>query len=138
MKNGRFTSSLVLILFAGASFAGLSREVPVEIDYAEGLARGSQITAKTSANDVEYIGCGTRRFSDAGNSFRLGFCQAGDANGNEIVCFTQDPDLIDEMRANSTYGFILFRWRDDGQGGAMCTNVGFSNQSIYLPEKKVK
>ena len=80
-----------------------------------------------------------RTFDDGmGGSFVFGFCQAEDAEGNNITCFTDNPVLIDAMRSTSDFAFITFNWRDDGLGGAECIRVGHSTQSFYLPNFKTK
>lgn len=140
MKTRSFFTLLAFGLLSGAAFAGFTQSVPVVVDLDGQFAAGNQTTARTSANDLEYIGCGTRNTSDGVFSFRFGFCQAGDANGVEVLCFTEDPALIDEMRSNSSYSFITFGWREGsgGLGDYECIRVGFSTQSFYLPNKKAK
>jgi hypothetical protein len=135
MKIRYLLSVTVLTLLAGAAFAGLAQPAPVTVDLVNMFANGDQLTARTSAGDVTFIGCGTRSIDDGtGNPFRFGFCQASDADGNEITCFTENGNLLDEMSANNDYAFITFGWQDDGGGGAECIRVGFSTQSFYLPE----
>jgi len=135
MKTRYLSSITVLTLLAGFAYAGFVQPSPVAVDLVNMTALGDQLTARTSAGNTEFIGCGTRHFDDGtGNSFRFGFCQARDADGDEITCFTENDNLIDEMRANSDYAWITFSWIDDGFGGTECTRVGFSTQSFYLPE----
>jgi hypothetical protein len=134
MKRKHLLSIAISMLFAGIAYGGFVLPVPVDVNLVNMTAIGDQWAARSSANDIEFIGCGSRHFDDGtGNSFRFGFCQAGDADGDSITCFTQDDDLIDEMRTNSDYAFILFNWQDDGSGGSECTRVGYSTQSFYLP-----
>jgi len=128
-------ATTVLTLLAGFAYAGLAQPSPVAVDLVNMTALGDMLTARTSAGDTEFIGCGTRNFDDGtGNAFRFGFCQASDADGDEITCFTQLDSLIDEMRASNDYAWVTFSWQNDGFGGAECTRVGFSTQSFYLPE----
>jgi len=135
MKIEHLLSITVLVMLAGIAYGGLVQPAPVSVDLVNRTALGDQLTARTSAGNTEFIGCGTRNFDDGtGNAFRFGFCQASDADGDEITCFTENDNLIDEMRANNDYAWITFSWQDDGFGGADCTRVGFSTQSFYLPE----
>ena len=83
-KTRYFLSTIFLVLMATTSFAGRFNDVPVTVDFDFGFADGNQLTAKTSKNDVEYIGCGVRNFNDGFSSFRFGFCQASDAAGNAV------------------------------------------------------
>ena len=123
------------MLLAAFAYAGLVQPVSVDVDLVNMAAFGDQFTARTSAGDTEFIGCGTRSIDDGTNAFRFGFCQESDVDGDEITCFTENANLLDEMRANNDYAFITFGWQDDGFGGAECIRVGFSTQSIYLPKK---
>ncbi len=134
MKIRHLLSSAVLTLLAGAAYAGFVQSLPVVVDLDNQTAFGDQLGARTANDDVSLIGCGTRNFDDGlGFSFRFGFCQATDTDGNNVICTTQNPNLIDEMRANSSYSFITFSWDDDGFGNLTCNRVGFSTQSFYLP-----
>lgn len=135
MKIKHILSISILTLLAGVAYAGLSNSVPVQIDFDNRTALGDQVTAKVSDNDFEYIGCGVTVFDDgAGGSFSFGFCQAGDSEGNEFVCFSQNANLLDSIRAGSAYAFISFSWNEAEE----CTRIRFSTQSVYLPIKKGK
>lgn len=138
MKFRYVLSTIFLALVAATSFAGLFNEVPVTVAFAEQFAEGSQTTAKTSKNDVEYIGCGVRNFNDGINSFRFGFCQASDAAGNAVFCDTQNPSLLEDITSISDYAYITFSWREIAPEVFECIRVGSSTQSWYLPEKKAK
>ncbi len=119
MKIRHLISTTVLMLLAAFAYAGLVQPAPVEVDLDNMFAFGDQFTARTSAGDTQFIGCGTRSIDDGtGNPFRFGFCQASDADGDEVTCFTENANLLDEMRANNDYAFITFGWQDDGSGGA--------------------
>ena len=75
------------------------------------------------------------RATDKGTQRSL---QIFDAAGDAVFCFTFDPRLIETMRAQNSYSFITFGWQENDQGGFECFRVGFSTQSFYLPDKKVK
>ena len=138
MRIRHVFSVLLLVLLSTFSFAGYFQDVPVTIDFDSGFAEGNQLTAKTAPNDVEYIGCGVRNFNDGGFSFRFGFCQAGDAAGNEVFCDTQNSSLVDDIGSMSDYAYISFSWREVAPDVYECIRVGSSTQSFYLPEKKAK
>jgi hypothetical protein len=139
MKTKHLLSIAALALMAGVAFAGLALPVLVSVDLENMTAHGDQHAARSSDNDAELIGCGTRSFDDgAGSAWRFGFCQATDADGAGITCFTEEARLLDEMRVNNDYAYITFNWQDDGFGGAECTRVGFSTQSFYLPVDEVQ
>lgn len=126
---------LACVSLAAAAHAGLVQPAPVDVELDNQIANGDMLTARTSSNSVEFIGCGVRQFDDGINEFAFGFCQAGDADENQITCFTQTPSLLETIRAISDNSFVTFSWRDDGQGGAECVRVGFSTQSFYLPDE---
>ncbi len=123
-----------LVLFSAVAAAGFLQPAPVVVtlnDDGSGQAFGDMVTARFAADDVTFIGCGTRARDDgAGGTFRFGFCQAGDAAGVQFTCFTESPLLLDQMHATGDFSFITFAWDTNG----VCTNVGFSTQSFYIPE----
>lgn len=129
---------LALALLSSLTLAGLvlPSEVIITLnDDGSGSVRGDMLTARVSDNDVEFIGCGIRSFDDgAGSAFEFGFCQATDAAELNVICTTQNAGLLDSMRTINDYSFITFAFDDLGE----CTNIGFSTQSFYLPNKKAK
>ena len=139
MKIRSILSIAALTLIAGGAYAGFSQPVPVTFNLVNMTAFGDQVTARIAKDDVSFIGCGIRVTDDGVNPpFAFGFCQAGDNEGNEITCFTQNPNLLQTLGANSDFAFITFSWQDDGFGGAECTRVGFSTQSFYMPNFTTK
>ena len=138
MKIRHLLSIAALTLMAAVASAGLKQPAPVTVDLVNMTALGDQVTARIAKDDVSFIGCGIRVFDDGVNSFSFGFCQAGDSEENQITCFTENPNLLQTMGANSDFAFITFDWRDDGFGGAECTRVGFSTQSFYMPNFTTK
>ncbi len=138
MKIKHLLAGVCLILVAGTTYAGRTVSAPVLIDLDNQTAMGDQLTARTAPDETSFIGCGTRLFDFGdGFSFGFGFCQAGDAEGNEVLCITESTELIEEMRANNSYSYITFNWEDDGTGNLTCNRVGFSTQSFYLPADDV-
>lgn len=136
MKIRHALAASALTIMASVAYAGLTQPAPVDVDLAGFFAQGDQLTARTSAGDTQFIGCGSRTTDDGlGFTFQFGFCQAEDADGDRIICTTQNPFLIEAMRSTSDYAYITFSWQDDGFGGAECIRVGHSTQSFYLPKK---
>jgi hypothetical protein len=125
----------LLALFASTAFAGYTQPQVVEVDPTAMFAHGDQWTARASDNDLEHIGCGIRKFDDgAGGAVSLGFCQAGDAAGVDGFCSTENAVLLEAMESTSAFAYITFNWNADG----LCTRIGNSTQSFYLPEFKTK
>ena len=138
MKRTMVLLAAALSLVAGAAFAGLQQPAEVIVDFDNGFASGDQYTARTSKNDVEFIGCGTRNFDDGTFSFTFNFCQASDGDGNSVVCTTENPVLINAIEEISDFAYITFSWDDDGSGVLECIRVGSSTQSFYLPNFTTK
>lgn len=126
-------AAVSLGLVSHAAFAGLSQPAQVEVDLENSLAQGDMLTAALSKSQNVFIGCGTRNFEvGTEDVFVLGFCQAEDAAGEAIVCTTQNPGLVQAIRAISDFSYIQFRWDESGQ----CTNIGISTQSFYIDKPK--
>ncbi len=135
MKTRHWFISAILILSSSIAVAGSVSSVPVDIDEDNMIAIGDMWTARTADNDVEFIGCGIRKFDDGVNpSFSFGFCQAQDADEVMIFCSTFSEVLLDAMASTSDFSFITFSWN----AAFECIRVGFSNQSFYLPNIKIQ
>lgn len=133
MKIKTIAIGLGIALAATAAYAGLTQPAPVVVDTVNRLATGDQVTARYSKNNVEFIGCGMRKVATGAGTavFNFGFCQATDAAGVNILCNTDNPELLDAIASSGDFGFITFSWDED----LICTRIGFSNQSFYLPKK---
>ncbi len=132
LKKLTMAGAAALVLGATA-YAGFAQPAPVQVDLTAGLAQGDQKTARLDADPDVFIGCGTRTIRTGGGTIvRTGFCQAEDADGEQVTCFTQDDELLDAMQALSDFAFITFSFVDDGAGGFECRRVGSSTQSFYL------
>lgn len=120
------------VAFSGVAIAGSVQPFPVDVDLTTNNANGDMVTARYSANDTEFIGCGIRKFDDgAGGATAFGFCQAEDADGERGFCNTDNEDLLDAISSSADFSFVTFSWDEDGR----CTRIGFSNQSFYLPKR---
>lgn len=123
----------LLALSSSIALAGRVQSVPVVVTVnadGSGQANGNMATARASANDVEYIGCGVRKYLDnAGGVTSSGFCQAGDAAGVTASCFTDNAELLDTIENVADYSFVTFTWTSDGR----CRMIGISTQSFYIP-----
>lgn len=130
MKQLLITAAGVAALL-GTAIAGSVQPFPVDVDLTTRIANGDMVTARYSANDNEFIGCGIRKFDDgAGGATAFGFCQAEDADGERIICNTDNAELLDAISSSAAFSFVTFSWNEDDR----CTRIGFSNQSFYLPK----
>ncbi len=125
-------------MIAVPAFAGETQPAAVTVDLDNFFASGDTVTARTDDNDEVYIGCGTRNTDDgAGGLVSWAFCQAQDAEGDQITCFAFDSPLVNTINAINDTSFITFSWADNGNGFLECSRMGFSTQSFYLG-KEVK
>ena len=136
MQMKRMIPVGVLMLASSAAIAGLVSVLPVTVSLnpdGSGSANGNSTSARFSKNNVEYIGCGVRRFEDGvGGVFVSGFCQAADAANVQGFCSTENPALIASIGDQDDYSFVTFSWNSDG----MCRSIGNSTQSFYIPPAK--
>lgn len=124
---------LALVLSSSTALAGFTQPAPVAVDVAERLATGDMATSRYTKGET-LIGCGVRAVVTPAGVVTFGFCQARDAEGDEIVCFTENPELLNVMKATSAFAFIVFSWTESEEGEAECRRIGFSTQSFYLPK----
>lgn len=122
-------------VFAGVAHAGFTQPAPVDVTLngdGSGMASGDMVTARYAENDIELIGCGVRIYDlGGGNTFEWGFCQAEDIDGERGFCNITSQKLIDAVKSTNDYSYVVFEWDSNGE----CTQVGFSTQSFYIPEK---
>src|SRR5687768_5909904 len=130
MRTRQLISIGVLALSSGVAMAGLVQSMPVAVTVntdGSGTARGNMATARSSPNDVEYIGCGIRRHDDgAGGATASGFCQASDAEGVTGFCSSENMALLDAIQGIADYSYVTFSWNSKGQ----CQFIGISTQSF--------
>ena len=123
---------VAVAVFTSIAFAGFTQPAEVDVDLINLAAHGDMRTARLDDDNDVYIGCGIRSFDDgAGGTTGFGFCQAEDSEGDVAFCNTDNQELLDVMKATSDFSFITFSWNEDG----VCTRIGFSTQSFYLPKK---
>lgn len=124
-------------LISVSAHAGFTRPAEVNVDLDNLFAGGDMISARTDKAKNVFIGCGTRNVEDgSGGLFSWAFCQAEDADEEQVTCFTFNPDLVKTIREINDASYITFSWTDDGAGTLTCTRMGFSTQSFYLPKQK--
>lgn len=119
----------VLGLVSAAAFAGAGFNIPVQVTInpdGSGTGSGDMLAARTSANDVEGIGCGLRTFK---TGLDYGWCQAADAEGNYVACFIWKANLKEVIMGLAPNTYVRFDFDEDGE----CTRIDFSTQSLFLP-----
>ena len=131
--------ALVAVFTCGAAYAGLYQPAEVEVDLTTNFAAGDMWSGRVDDDDEVYIGCGARRISDgAGGVFYFSFCQAQDADGELAFCNATDPELVQAIDAFSDYSYVTFSWELNEFGDGICTRIGHSTQSFYLPKFRVR
>ncbi len=135
MKIKAIVFSLIMALMPITLWAGLTQPAPVTIDEENRIAQGDMVTARFSDNDQELIGCGVRKFSTGEDTILpFAFCQARIAEDVNIICNTQNPELVNAIDSISDYSFVTFSWNEENE----CTRIGNSTQSFYIPNFKLK
>jgi hypothetical protein len=156
---GFFAAGMLLVsslVFAGTAILD---DPAVSIDFFEdengvvldrGLAYGQMWSARSSKNDFEYIGCSYKAIElGDGSVFKFGFCQARDVNEVRVICYTDNPEMLDAMQATSSFAWARFRFTEPDpdffyhpelrpEGARHCTRFDFSTQSYHLPEFTTK
>jgi hypothetical protein len=131
LKWAVLTVTSVVLVFP--VLAGQVQPAIVDVDLDNFFASGDLISARIAKNDDVFIGCGTRNFElGDGSLFSNAFCQAEDEDGDRVVCFTTNPELVRTIRGINDSSYVTFSWNDDGDGNLTCTRMGFSTQSFYL------
>ena len=153
-----FATGLLLVSSMGSAGEGLIDDPAVTIDFFEdaqgvvhdrGWVNGQMWSARSSKNDVEIIGCGYRAAElDDGMGgifvYKWGFCHARDVNEVYVVCYTENPELLDAMQATTSFAWIWFGFTEPDhdlagrEGVRRCTRLGYSTQSWHLPEFTTK
>ena len=134
MKRTRFLGLVAMMLLPiGVVYAGAHSSVLVSIQLDDSGnvigAMGNEADAFNSVDSNQYIGCG-------GNAV-TGFCQAHDATAdadgvlNAAICFTQNTQLLEQIRSVAADSFVLFTM--DPTTGE-CTNIRVSHNSFYRPK----
>lgn len=119
-------------IFTTLAYAGQTQPAEVDVNLTDRTALGDMHTARFDSDDDVFIGCGIRAFDDgAGGATGFGFCQAEDSEGNRAFCNTSNKELLSVMKATSDFAYVTFSWNEDD----VCTRIGFSTQSFYIPKK---
>ena len=112
------------LLLESQAFAGLSSNVPVYVGttYAEGALR----SARSSANNVEFIGC---TISPAQSSSYV-YCQATNAAGQSYYCINSSaPDVWAATIAAMNSASLLYFY---GDASHHCTGIFVEPYSLYM------
>ena len=149
---GILLAGMLIVPSLGFTGDGIINDPAVTIEFAEddsGFANGQMWSARSSKNDVEMIGCSYKAIElpDGGGGvfvYKWGFCQARDVNDVHVVCYSENPELLDAMQATTPFAWAQFSFTEHDPdpnffGGARrCTQFGYSTQSFHLPEFTTK
>lgn len=120
MQCNRILSLVSALALASATLvasAGRRDVIPVEIT--DRYAQGSINDARSSADNMQVIGCYTGEYH--------GLCYAVDAAGLARGCSTRDPEQLAVLRSISSDSIIVFYWDKEG----ICSHVSIGNYSVY-------
>src|SRR5210317_535906 len=97
-----FATGLLLVYSMGFAGHAVIDDPAVTIEFVEdaqgvvldrGWAWGQMWYARSSKNDVEYIGCGYKAIEQSdGGVYKWGFCQARDADDVHVMCYTENAE----------------------------------------------
>jgi hypothetical protein len=123
-------ATLAVLGLAGAvAHSGYKQTNTVLVNDVGREATGSFGSARNSADSNQRIYCWVSTYAP-GPSATTGACSAESAGGTEGMCVTQDPALLDAIRAVNSDAFLRFRWDTDGQ----CTLIQSYNGSLWAPK----
>jgi len=130
MRKLLLTALITFSVFSPLTWAGSTIDFFVEIDLVERSAKGNMVDARFSEKEHERIGCGlsAMTFSN-GETAEQGWCQASLSKGENTICFTENPILLDTIKAIDDYSYISFKWNKLGD----CDFIHASTQSQYIP-----
>jgi len=119
------TALSVLLAVAAPATAGRAINYPVTISGS--TAYGSMLSARRSADTVQYLGCGIYS-PDAIHNVRYAQCDAVNAQGRRLVCDTTDPAMIATVQSIGAYYYVSFR--SDGQGKCLAIDTWISSDTL--------
>lgn len=128
MKINKLLVVIGLCTLPTVAMAGYTQSAPVDVNLEDKFAGGDMLTARWTKGDETFIGCGIRHIDTGSDTFKFGFCQATDEDGEMAFCNTTNAGLLESMHATADGSYVTFSWNDDGE----CTRIGFSTQSFYL------
>lgn len=105
-------------LLSSTSHAGIDVAAPVYINTATGVVTGAMGYARHTSDNVQFIGCFSSGYSAS--------CQARDASGLLITCYTSDPSHMEAIKSIGDDSRIYFRYE-----GGSCKNVYVYNYSYW-------
>jgi len=137
MSNPSYKASRVVIAFAafvmmGSEIAVAGMRFPAEVVVfnrgdGSGIAEGSLGSARNSTDTNQYIGCSVATRKNLGTSVT---CIARDSAGNEVLCSSNDADMIATARSLDTDSNLHF---DVDTNGA-CITLIVEKYSYYEPK----
>ncbi len=127
-----FVGALAVSATASAGLVNNDRRVTISQDFA---ASGTMTGARNAPNTVEYIKCGFNVEKDgvlANDRKAEAWCKARDASGRELSCTTEDPKLVDVVKAITVHSRIIF-YRGELPNAEECSRISIITSSEYLP-----
>jgi hypothetical protein len=121
----RIAVAVVLLLSAGAAWAGRTNYFETSVDTVNKEAYGSLYDTRHSADNVQYIGC---YINLIGGVARVN-CEARDAASDSLSCGSTNAELVKIAQALSDSSYIFFRC----DASYALTYLYVSNNSVWLP-----
>jgi hypothetical protein len=114
-------------LVGTTAWAGYRWGSPVIIDTAARSAQGTMGTVRSSADNVQSIGCAVR--ASTGGPSAAVYCYATDSAGTDVQCYVAAPIFVEAASAITSNSHLSFKWNAAG----VCTYLSVENYSSNAP-----
>lgn len=116
-----------VLMAAGSALAGYKYGDGVFIDVTGRWAQGTFATTRATPDGMQYIGCSAYVHESGG---QYGMCEARDAAGVSVYCYSTNPALMAQARAVPGDARLGFSWNESGT----CTSIHFATGSYLAPK----
>ncbi len=111
-------------LLAGAAWAGKVTTSQVVVDSVNQSAWGAVRSARSSADNFQFMRCFTDYTPGVGTSMG---CQAQNATGQQGACYSADPEFVALARSVNDTSYVIFFWDANGY----CTRMRLMHSSEF-------
>ena len=130
----------IMLLLPSVVLGGFASNRLVEIFWDEQEARGNLSATRFSDNPVEQIGCAVSYYEQGGGEiYSYAVCKAVLGEEEQIICYTENVELVDKIAGLNHYSWLTFSWEwDEALEYNKCTVFRFSTYSHHIPEFVLK
>jgi len=117
-----------LLAVPAVAQAGYKAKFPVYIDLTNHFAEGAMGSARNSLDTAQQLSCAVSTYYGVSS----GFCYAQDAQGQNVICWFDEPAYVETLHALSSDSFIHFEWSPTDNH---CTWISTQTGSWAEPKK---